>query len=116
MYELEIELDDDFELYEELPVFENPLEQNRFWVYETTYQGKISNIIVDMYEKNRYLYFDDSSNLGTIYMLEEGELFEIDYMADFDNWNYFVKKFDNLKKMANFVCLIVGAEIEKESE
>ncbi len=114
MYELE--LSDDLELEEEYPVYENPLEQNRFWVYKTTYQGKISFIIVDMYDKNRYLFYDDSSKLGAIFMLEEGEIFDIEYLADFDDWNKFIKKFSESEhiKMANLVSIIVAAGIEKE--
>ncbi len=116
MFELEIELDDSYELEDELPIFENNLPQNRFWVYKTAYQGKISFIVVDMQEKNRYLFFDDSSTLGKIYMLEKGELFDIDYIADFNDWNNFMKKFTEHQKMANLVSIIIDADIEREDE
>lgn len=116
MYELEIELEDDFYLEEELPNFKEMTSQKRFWVYKTSYKGKISYIIVDMKEKNRYLFFDDSSTLGIIYMLEEGEIFDIEYQADFNDWNLYINKFPERKKMANLVCVIIGADIEKEDE
>ncbi len=115
MYELEIELDDDITLDDELPSFPTKLKQNRFWVYKTIYQGKISFIIVDMQEKNRYLYFENSSSkFGSIYMLEEGEIFEIEYLADFNNWTDFITQFSEYKKMGNLVCLIISAGIEEE--
>jgi hypothetical protein len=117
MYELE--LSDEIELEEELPNFDNPLEQNRFWVYKTTYQGKISYIVVDMYDKKRYLFHDDaSSNLGSIFILEEGEIFDIEYIADFNDWNLFTNKFNDQSflKMANIISIIITADIEREEE
>lgn len=116
MFELEIELDDNYELEEVLPVFENSLSQNRFWVYKTLYQGKISYIIVDMLEKNRYLFLDDSSTLGKIYTLEKGELFDIEYIADFNDWNVFMTKFEEHAKMANLVSIIIEADIERDED
>lgn len=116
MYELELELDDSFIIEDVLPKWEVTIPQNRFWVYKTAYQGKVSYLTVDMEEKKRFLFSDDPNDIGSIYILEEGELFDIEYIADFNNWNAFINKFPDLKKMANITNIVLSADIERESD
>ncbi len=116
MFDLDVELDENEEMETVFPKFENTLKNNRFWVYETIYNSKISYIVVDMLKRNRYLFFDDNSKFGKVFLLEDGELFDCEYLADFDNWNDFHKEFEELQKMTNLITIVILSYVDDDDE